>query len=174
MTNRNTPEMVIEAMRMLKNLPDLSHKDIVFACIGTDRCTGDSFGPIIGTALEDQGYHVVGTLEFPLHAKNFNERVIEIPSDKYVIAIDACLGEASSVGEVKARRGSISPGECVGRQLKEIGESSIIGVVGVKTDSANINHLIISDVRLYDVLAMARTVINAIVEKYPIKERVEC
>jgi hypothetical protein len=45
----------------------LDSKDLMFLCIGTDRSTGDSLGPLVGTMLEEAGYpHVIGTLQYPL------------------------------------------------------------------------------------------------------------
>ncbi|MBO1910904.1 DUF1256 domain-containing protein, partial [Microvirga sp. 3-52] len=51
--------------------------DLVFFCIGTDRSTGDSFGPLTGSRLtEFQAFPfpVFGTLESPLHALNLEQR----------------------------------------------------------------------------------------------------
>ena len=42
-------------------------------CIGTDRSTGDSLGPLIGYKLREKGMknaRVLGTLEEPVHAMN--------------------------------------------------------------------------------------------------------
>ena len=46
-------------------------RQMVFLCIGTDRSTGDSLGPLIGSRLEAEGIGdvvVIGTLEHPVHA----------------------------------------------------------------------------------------------------------
>ena len=43
---------------------------VVFLCIGTDRSTGDSLGPLIGYKLKEQKIRrveIVGTLERPVH-----------------------------------------------------------------------------------------------------------
>ncbi|NLL31337.1 MAG: DUF1256 domain-containing protein, partial [Clostridiales bacterium] len=39
---------------LLKNLNHvvLSNREIIFLCIGTDRCTGDSLGPLVGHKLK--------------------------------------------------------------------------------------------------------------------------
>ena len=53
-------------------------RDLVILCIGSDRITGDSLGPLVGHSLT--GYslshtHVYGTLSHPVHALNLNETV---------------------------------------------------------------------------------------------------
>ena len=54
---------------------------LIFLCIGSDRATGDSLGPLIGYKLEQhtgRNYLVYGTLESPVHAKNLATVVEEI------------------------------------------------------------------------------------------------
>ena len=49
---------------------------VVFVCIGTDRSTGDSLGPLIGYKIANlryKGVYVYGNLEHPVHAKNLEE-----------------------------------------------------------------------------------------------------
>ncbi|OMD19965.1 spore protease YyaC [Paenibacillus odorifer] len=85
-------------------------KNIVFACIGTDRSTGDSLGPMVGTYLARMGYEVVGTLDDPLHAVNLEERINQFDKKKTVIAIDACLGYSTSVGRIDVAKGPVNVG----------------------------------------------------------------
>ena len=62
-------------------IPSTNTRPIVFVCIGTDRSTGDSLGPLIGTLLEEKSihpFHVYGTLDHPIHALNLAEKLIEI------------------------------------------------------------------------------------------------
>ncbi|MFD2881867.1 DUF1256 domain-containing protein [Paenibacillus rhizoplanae] len=49
---------------------------IVIICVGTDRSTGDSLGPLVGTTLarfRSPLFHLYGTLEEPVHAINLEE-----------------------------------------------------------------------------------------------------
>src|SRR4051794_9429675 len=69
------------AMELLKFLPRTQTRPIVFVCIGTDRSTGDSLGPLVGSFLEEKdisSFHVYGTLDEPIHAVNLNDRLREI------------------------------------------------------------------------------------------------
>lgn len=77
----------------------LSASEVVFLCIGTDRSTGDSLGPLVGTYLSDLGYNVIGTIDEPCHAMNLSDR-LEETNGLVVIAVDASLGRVSRIGEV--------------------------------------------------------------------------
>jgi putative sporulation protein YyaC len=134
-------------------------RPVVFACIGTDRSTGDSLGPLVGQKLSRLGLGdeaVVGTLEEPLHALNMAERLqplVSSPSRPLVIAVDAALGRLASVGTVAVRGGGIRPGQGVGKDLPEIGELSVIGTVNIQ--SAGLDAQVLQSTRLYLVQQMA-------------------
>lgn len=92
------------------------NRPVVFVCIGTDRSTGDSLGPLIGTLLDEKEitpFHVYGTLEDPIHAVNLEEKIQEIKGqhlDPIIIGIDACLGRLKSVGVIQIGEGPVKPG----------------------------------------------------------------
>lgn len=110
--------------------------DLLFLCIGSDRSTGDSLGPLIGYKLagqEERAYHVLGTLEQPVHAVNLGETLAEIYrsySDSVVVAIDASIGRREQVGMITLGRGAIQPGLGVQKKLDRVGDIFITGVVG--------------------------------------------
>jgi len=56
-------------------------RPVVLLCIGTDRSTGDSLGPLVGSKLKSfkqNFYHIYGTLDKPVHASNLSETITEI------------------------------------------------------------------------------------------------
>ena len=58
-------------------------RELVFLCIGSDRITGDSLGPLIGYQLSpycSRVFHVYGTLDDPVHALNLPDRISYILS----------------------------------------------------------------------------------------------
>ena len=64
---------------------------IVLLCIGTDRSTGDSLGPLIGYKLSRRklrGLTIYGTLNSPVHAMNLEETLAHI-KEKHP---NACIG----------------------------------------------------------------------------------
>ena len=66
----------------------------VYLCIGSDRVTGDSLGPMVGSALEERykkSIPVFGTLKMPVHALNLEETIDAIHlhfPDHPLIAVD--------------------------------------------------------------------------------------
>ncbi|KXZ39051.1 putative sporulation protein YyaC [Alkalithermobacter thermoalcaliphilus JW-YL-7 = DSM 7308] len=115
-------------------LKEIINNKTVIVCIGTDRCIGDSLGPIVGTMLKnsDYKYPVYGTLESPIHALNIYEALSEIKKkhpDGLFLALDACLGDKENIGTIQIRKGPILPGKGVGKTLPQTGDFSIVAIV---------------------------------------------
>jgi putative sporulation protein YyaC len=109
-------------------------QEVIFACVGTDRSTGDCVGPLVGTWLEEKGYTVVGTLEHTLNAINLTERILamkEMYPNHFVVAIDACLGKVDRIGHVVIEKGPLFPGKAVRKELPPVGDVSIKAIVNV-------------------------------------------
>ncbi|MBD2872367.1 spore protease YyaC [Paenibacillus sp. IB182493] len=144
-----------------------SHADrgrIVFVCIGSDRSTGDSFGPLVGTMLEELGWpNVIGTLAQPCDAHAVEQAARRLPEDAVVIAVDACLGKPESVGSYILARGAIQPGKAIGRRLPAVGHYSIAGVVNMNGPKA---YWKLQTTSLYLVMRMAREVAAAVREAW--------
>ena len=72
-------------------------RDLVILCIGSDRITGDSLGPLVGHNLSSYSLshtHVYGTLSHPVHALNLDETVsmlCEQHPHSLTIAVDLSL-----------------------------------------------------------------------------------
>ena len=63
---------------MMEELKEKRKTEIVCLCIGTDRSTGDSLGPLIGYKRKERGgknARVMGTLEQRGHAMNREARM---------------------------------------------------------------------------------------------------
>jgi putative sporulation protein YyaC len=155
------------ASEILDLLPNFSARPIVFVCIGTDRSTGDSLGPLIGTLLEEKDiapYHVYGTLDDPIHAVNMDAKLTEIKQkhfNPFIIGIDACLGRLKSVGSIQVANGPVKPGAGVNKELPEVGDMHITGIVNV---SGFMEFFVLQNTRLNLVLKMAKTIANGIFE----------
>ena len=97
--------LALQLQAMLAEL-DAPHCPVIL-CIGTDRVTGDSLGPLAGSFLEAYGaYHpltVYGTLDAPVHALNLS-RVMRRIKNKHprspILAVDASLGARRHVGYI--------------------------------------------------------------------------
>lgn len=146
----------------MKRLLDLvpRNQDVIFACIGTDRCLGDSLGPITGTLLEEKGYHVIGTLEKPLHAINLEARILEMNEafpNHFVIAIDACLGKVERIGKVFIEQGSILPGAAVNKNLPPVGDVAIKAIVNVGGFQ---EFTVLQNTRLHVVMELSKEIVE--------------
>lgn len=103
----------------------------IFLCIGTDRSTGDSLGPLVGTMLEARGVkRVLGTLRRPCDADRLAGDVASLPETAIVIAVDACLGRPDNVGRYLLGQGPLQPARATGAALPAVGDYSVAAVVG--------------------------------------------
>lgn len=140
-----------------------ANKEIVVVCIGTDRSTGDSLGPLVGTQLQNKGITpVYGTLDDPVHATNLQEKLVEIRErhpQAFIMAIDACLGKAESVGHVNIKKGSLRPGTGVNKTLPQIGNMHIVGIVNV---GGFMEYFVLQNTRLHLVMKMATIISEGI------------
>ncbi|OPX42090.1 hypothetical protein CLHUN_39950 [Ruminiclostridium hungatei] len=155
----NAFAMFSEAMyQLVKTVRTDKNRDIVIVCIGTDRSTGDSLGPIIGhklRGLRQDRIHVFGNLDIPVHAKNLEEITKQIYSshdNPFVIAVDACLGKVEHVGHITVGQGPLKPGSAVNKDLQPIGDMHITGIVNF---SGFMDFLILQNTRLGTVMKMA-------------------
>jgi putative sporulation protein YyaC len=141
--------------------------NFIIACIGTDRSTGDSLGPLVGYKLSKLGYkNVIGTLSDPLHAMNLVERIKTFDTNKKVLAIDACLGDHSNIGYFHISKGPIKPGAGVNKILPPVGDFSISGVVNV---SGFMEFMVLQNTRLSLIMKMADEIVAGIKYAFPIK-----
>ncbi|MBZ9609766.1 spore protease YyaC [Clostridium estertheticum] len=136
-------------------------RPIVILCIGTDRSTGDSLGPLVGNKLKflvRNRLHIYGSLECPVHAKNLCETIDEINysyTNPYIIAIDACLGSLQNVGKIIIEEKPLSPGAAMNKDLPKVGDLSITGIVNI---SGAFEFMVLQNTRLYTVMMLADTI----------------
>ena len=150
---------------MMEELKEKRKTEIVFLCIGTDRSTGDSLGPLIGYKLKERGVknaRVMGTLEHPVHAMNLEacmERLAEKFPNAFVVAVDASVGNVEHVGFVTLGRGSLKPGLGVKKELDAVGDIFITGIVG---SSRSGDPLMLQSIRLSIVMRLADCISRSI------------
>lgn len=134
-------------------------RPVIFACVGSDRSTGDALGPLAGELLRRHGCAeeaVVGTLERPLHALNMLERMAplaHLDPRPVIVAVDAALGMLDGVGSLAVSRGGIVPGEGIGKRLPAIGELAVTATVNVRTGALDAQ--VLHSTRLYLVQQLA-------------------
>ncbi len=140
-------------------------QDLIVLCIGTDRSTGDSLGPLTGSRLRDlrlSGVHVYGTLEKPVHATNLQETIQHIRArhmNPLIIAVDACLGRVDSVGNIMVGKGPLKPGAGVNKDLPAVGDLYVTGIVNV---GGFMDYFVLQNTRLYLIVRLAGAIAEGI------------
>ncbi|RUS47765.1 spore protease YyaC [Cohnella sp. AR92] len=133
--------------------------EIRFLCIGTDRSTGDSLGPWVGTMLQERGFgRVIGTLEEPCDADYLPRALKSLPPEAPVIAIDACLGRPESVGRYLLAEGPLQPARSVRGSFPPVGSFSVAAVVNANGPKP---HWTLQTTPLLRVLRMAEEIADA-------------
>jgi putative sporulation protein YyaC len=149
-----------------------SHRPVLFICVGTDRSTGDSLGPIVGSRLKALGYDVLGTIHEPVHAMNI-PAVLEVVKhhfpNHFVVGIDAALGRLPRVGKVGVSSNPLRPGAGVNKQLPKVGDVSIHGVVNV---SGFMEYYVLQNTRLSVVLDLADEIVAQCIEAVNTEPRI--
>ncbi|MDS1029844.1 spore protease YyaC [Bacillota bacterium LX-D] len=143
-------------------------RPIVIVSIGTDRSTGDSLGPLVGTKLAamEHEMHIFGTLDDPVHATNLSAK-LDLINEKYfkplIVAVDASLGGSESVGLITLSQGALKPGTGVNKNLQEVGDMNFTGIVNV---GGYMEYLVLQNTRLGIVWKMAESIAQSIFRGY--------
>ncbi|MFK2826427.1 spore protease YyaC [Bacillus sp. B190/17] len=158
-------EIDVLASKIRWTLQHSFEKEIIFLCIGSDRSTGDSLGPLVGTMLKEKQipYHVYGTLEEPIHALNLEKvlkQIHKLHRDPLIFGIDACLGNEQQIGYVFFKEEPFIPGNALNKMLPPVGDLHLAAVVNDLNPLSPIQSLI--DTRLYIVINLAKTITNII------------
>lgn len=135
-------------------------RPLPFLCIGTDRSTGDSLGPWVGTMLERGGFPlVIGTIESPCDADRLPDVLSSLAPGAPVVAIDACLGRPENIGRYVVAEGPLQPARSVGKAFPPVGTYSVAAVVGAAGPKP---YWTLQTTSLHRVLLMAQEIADAI------------
>jgi putative sporulation protein YyaC len=166
--DRDAPSRLGRFLRQeIERLGVDGHAGTVILCIGSDRSTGDSLGPLVGSFLLERGLsraQVSGDLTVPVHASNLRRVWLDLRDVRprpAVLAVDACLGRQESVGTLTAGLGPLRPGAGVNKDLPPVGDVYLTGTVNV---SGFMEYFVLQNTRLSLVVAMARRMTQTILE----------
>ncbi len=141
------------------------NRTIIFLCIGSDRSTGDSLGPLVGHNIKEfknKNIYVYGSLYYPVHSQNLEnvlKNIYESFDNPYIVAIDASLGSFQNVGKVFIENKPLFPGLALNKHLPSVGDLSITGVVNV---SGKFEFMVLQNTRLYTVVTLAESIAKGI------------
>lgn len=159
----NVSYKINEKLCELVESTEKKYERVAFICLGTDRSTGDSFGPLVGhnlSKLSIYDFDVYGTLYNPVHAQNLSETLKKIDIENtLIIAIDSSLGNYNHIGCISMGKGEIKPGMGVGKELPSVGDIFICGIVNVSGFAPT---LLLQCTRLSLVYTMAEVTTNSI------------
>ncbi|MGI5902388.1 MAG: spore protease YyaC [Desulfitobacteriia bacterium] len=155
--------------RLKSHVQRAQRDNIILLCIGTDRSTGDSLGPLTGTKIKEKllpGLTVMGTLEEPVHAENLQTTLDKIyltyPSP-YIIALDACLGRLESIGYITLGEGPLKPGTAVKKELPEVGEIHLTGIVNINGFA---QYMVLQNTRLHTIWQMSEVICDLFLKTF--------
>lgn len=163
----NTSHELANRLSRLLAPHNVIDRTIVILCIGSDRSTGDSLGPLIGYKLSKHcppGIAIYGTLTEPVHAINLEEILFEIENlyvNPFIIAIDAALGSKDHIGYITLGTGPLKPGLGVNKDLPCAGDLHITGIVNF---SGMLDSLLLQTTRLSTVMELADVITYALLQ----------
>lgn len=140
--------------------------EIICLCIGTDRATGDSFGPLVGDKLnclfkDNECIRVIGTLNETVNSNNISEvlqRLEDTYENPFIIAIDSAISNYRTPGDIVVSSESVSLAAGMNRRVEDIGDMSIKGVVAQRSNNPRCNLNLLQNTRLSLVMNMANIV----------------
>ncbi|WP_335439489.1 spore protease YyaC [Neobacillus drentensis] len=158
---------LIDIVTKLKEVLSSTSREVIILCVGSDRSTGDSLGPIVGTMLTeaDIPFPVYGTLEKPVHALNIKKILNDIyqkHNQPFILGIDACLGDERQIGFIFLKKGSLVPGMAVNKSLPSVGEYHMKAVVNYLDSLAPAQSL--NNTRLFTVVKLAEVMAKIITQ----------
>ena len=156
-------------MYNLKSNPPFS--DYIFLCIGSDRVTGDAFGPLVGDKLQKmfKNYYnniiVIGSLENPISATNLQKEIEKIYRDyknPCIIAIDSALSSKEQIGKLIVTDTKLNAGKGLNKKVIPIGDIGIKAVVAKDYKFAKYNFSSLANTSLNLVMKLANTTADGI------------
>lgn len=151
-----------------------NYNQIAILCIGTDKMTGDSFGPLVGTMLikmlEDYNIYnvnIYGNLERNLNYINIEDELIRVKNENKnacIIVVDAALSQKENIGKIILTNKNVSLGQGLKKEKLEIGNIGIKAVVGKDYKIPKYNFKVLQNISLNVVMKLADIVANGIFE----------
>ena len=151
-----------------------NYKQIAILCIGTDKMTGDCFGPLVGTKLVKllencniYNVNIYGSLEKNINYTNILEELKRVKNENKnacIVVIDAALSTKENIGKIIIANKNVSLGEGLKKEKVEIGNIGIKAVVGKDCKMPKYNFKILQNISLNVVMSLADIVSNGIFE----------
>lgn len=146
-----------------EKIRDLEVSKLIFLCIGTDRITGDSFGPLVGYKLkhlfrEEKNIKVVGDLDNIVTIHNVEKIIKDINTTyeiPFIIAIDAAISNKNNIGKIIVSGEKMNIGSGLNKKSIYIGDVSIKGIVSKDLKKPQYNFKLLQNTSLGLIMNMA-------------------
>lgn len=147
------------------------YSTVIFLCLGTDRVTGDTFGPIVGHKLKQfyghtKNIEIFGDLDKTVCNNNIEEWVKIIRgkyANPFIISIDSALScNDKNIGKIIVAKGGIILGSSLGKNNYSIGNMNIKGIVARNLGNPRQNFRLLQNIHLGDIVKMADVVASGI------------
>ncbi len=167
-------EMLNKMTDSLSGNPDGSEgaffadRPTVYLCLGSDKLVFDCLGPIVGTLLsatKNFKAYVYGTMACPVTALQVEAAVAFIRRFHFgarITVVDSAVGKKEEVGTIKEFDRGLRPALGIDREMRIVGDRSIMGVVATKDKVKNPSACC---VKLGDVYALAEQVVEIILKR---------
>jgi len=144
--------------------------NIIIFCVGTDKITGDSLGPLVGYKLKKRFEYykqiqVIGDLDNIICAKNAIANMEKLKRNQKfscIIVIDAALSEKDNVGNILVNTHKIQLGAGLYKNAGCVGDVGIKGIVAKNDNMLNDNYNNLKNTRLQVVMNMADIISDGI------------
>ena len=148
-----------------------SYSEIAFLCVGTDRITGDCFGPLVGTKLTNllekdnfSNINVYGNLQNNINYTNIDKVVKKINDNTCIVVIDSALSKKENIGKIIVSNKKTILGKGLNKNKIEIGDISVKCVVAKDYKIPNYNFKVLQNISLNAVMSLANIVSEGIYE----------
>ena len=122
----------------------INPKKKIFLCIGAPEHVWDSYGPMVGSFLQEKNIVCFGTMNSRVDSYNVElteEKIRDEYKDALIIAVDSAVTKnEDKVGKISILRDGLKPGEAFTKNLRKVGDYSIL--FGV--DLADVNNKLIA------------------------------
>ena len=145
--------------------------ETIFLCVGTDRITGDCFGPLVGSKLIEllkehnfSNINVYGDLEKNLNYESISKIIKNMNNNSTIIVIDAALSKKDNIGKIFVSNRKTILGKGLDKNKIEIGDISIKSVVAKDYKIPRYNFKALQNISLNGVMTLANIVAEGIFE----------
>lgn len=148
------------------------YSELIFICVGTDRITGDCFGPIVGERLiknlkNNQNFKIYGTLSKNVSFSSIDyylNKIKQSSNNPYIVIIDSALSTEENIGKIFIENKKTRLGNAIGKSKKNIGDMSIRAIIGENFQNINKNMYVLQNTHLSLVISLANIVSQGILE----------